>query len=192
MYLGSEVTCPACQQKDATIQLSLLVNQAKKELTVHQVEALTMAVQRGEAKKWERPPKGGSWDDLARLLEPPRKPEPTQFARMLENSSAWRWAFVLIGFIFLGTLLAFGGIGFEIGGLVVPLVCVVWIALGIAGVLMIWYVRDQEIKLLPRVNAWSEKMAKWNKLFYCGRDEQVFALGNPRHVAANQIKELIP
>jgi hypothetical protein len=152
---------------------------------------LTAAFERGDAREWKANPKGGSWAQLAKQLNPPQKPELGSLAKMT-GSLGDSGASYFIGFaIFVVTIYLFYQYGFEIGNIYVPLVCVVWILI----VLGIWRLlvslQNARLNLMPKLSTWSDHMSKWNALYYCVRDNRVFAPSSTRSVAPEQMRELI-
>lgn len=190
MILGCEVTCPSCQQRDGTQRVSLLVNQISQKMTVEQLNALTQAMERGEAREWSGSSKNGSWEQLGKQLAPPAKPEVPSITKMTTIAQQ-RYAQFLTFFFIIGTLILFRDVGVQFGNYFVPIICVLWIAAVIGVWWLVRYARDAERNLLPKLEVWSRRSAKWNTLYYCARDNRIFQPGNPKMTLPENMNEIL-
>jgi DNA-directed RNA polymerase subunit RPC12/RpoP len=166
--------CPTCGRDDAIQKISAILTGGKASGTYSGPSGGVAYV----GGKWGAVSgystlHGSSMTDLARLLTPPHEPESRAFG-CFSSSLIW---------FFFG-LLALGGCGNSIGIIVgleknqTVYALISDLALGIVGILvLVWYIRKSisvRAKYPTRKAAWDAAMIRWNRLYYCNRDDIVF------------------
>ncbi len=191
MFLGSEVTCPMCHQRDATMRVNMLVRQIDREMTPQQVDALHAAVQREDAREWRGEPKEASWNELAKQLRPPQKPELESIAKLSDSFIELPFIRQLVGIFIVASVFLFWRYDVQIININIPLVCIVWVGIVIGIWRLVVYVREPEKRLTPKIDTWSYQMNLWNSLFYCARDNVVFLPGKNQVAAPNELRQVL-
>ncbi len=187
----SGIECPRCHHDDKVAKVTVLIHQGTHVITGKMPVTTTHYDSDGHQHSttdWSEF-SGTQKSDLALLLSPPQKPSHGWI-------SIWNGSFIPIA-IFIGLIsispivMAFQqdkfiyGLGLFLLGLVMMAV-----AIGV------WkfnktYRQKAKEALQPKMDIWNHAMSRWEKLYYCSRDDCVYIPGENESASIHDMNELI-
>lgn len=181
---GSKYICPVCGENDQIQKVSAIISQ--------QTKSVSGTEQRWSYDEgWESVPFHGiEKSELARKLAP--LPEPIKSEIMflgiipVDLYSCWGKAFLIWGLFTYGTIAvvsAVSGIILILAGKIEGIVAFLFTL--VFGGLFVWYrwrasdkKKHAEKRYAGEIIIWRTAMEKWERLYYCYRDDQVFDVEN--------------
>ena len=202
--------CPKCNRNDKVRKVSAIVRSE-----IHQLSGTTTQTNdyRDQDGRWYSststvPFNGTQASVLAQLLSPPQKPEPKSFSRFL---TIFGGLMILGDTLIIGLGFVAGFMGFFMGltngssaqgpaiSLLIGIVTggvlfIPTLVIGVTGLLMAWAVfaskknhdKRERIRVARELPAWQKAMSKWEKLYYCERDDTVFDMQSHSYVSPGQ------
>ncbi|MGV8026598.1 MAG: hypothetical protein AB2L18_08580 [Anaerolineaceae bacterium] len=191
IYLESFAQCPVCKRNDEVKKVSAILANQTQNLQGVTIEKRSYTDKDGHHyTSTERVPFNGTQSSiLAKKLQAPAEP------RAQESKGGWRYVVLFIAVFSILTAPAYLSWRAEqfFGNII------------IGGGLLWWYSNlnknhkkeveqyDQELKRIREqgYSQWQNALERWNKSYYCFRDDCVFIPGEGISVDANQFSEFV-
>lgn len=182
--MSVEIICPVCHHSDQIEKVSAAYNSG---------------ISTGETKSWMPPPPGTDWAPLqktdkvtlqtalSKRLSPPEEPNKSAIRREKVGSIG---CYLVVGFIIGCLLILKMNIDGNQSGYLVSL----FLYIGFALVLQFaWYspkVKEADKLYEEKSIEYSSTICKWNKAYYCHRDDIVFLPGSEKWVRPESLHNL--
>lgn len=187
--VGGGATCPRCLHSDTTQRVSLIVHLVSGDISPAEYDHLSVALSRGEARNWSSPHTASSWDELAKQLALPEKPELSPIAKL--SSTSLRYfsiAWLFAGSVLFFLLLDYAPVPTGCAGVLSCLI--LFFPLIVAWRWSVFMVKSN-IEIEKKVSNWGVAKSKWHQLYYCARDNCVFVPGQQRVIEPKDVRAFL-
>lgn len=187
MIVGTGAVCPQCHKNDATQQVNLVVQMVEGALSPAAYENLELKYKSGQGSDWATPAGEESWSALARKFSMPSRPRLSIFGSY--NLFLYPLAVLYIFFIVYMFMTA------TVMNMTVTvmrgLLCVVTVGMFLLGTVAVFVGRRKKREFDGQLQVWNEQKERYDKLYYCARDNKIFLPGSTECVSPKEMKQLI-
>lgn len=188
MIVGSDITCPRCQNRDMTQRVSLIARQVEGTLTPAEIDGLMNQLSKGVAQEQTKPNGSATWEQLGKLFRFP----PMPILPWWVNPSA-----TTVRYGGLAIILTVVALLYFLSSLIPPpvlglLACLILLFLfGLFGYQFSIGAGRARRAYESEMLAWSNARTNWTRTWYCARDNVIFVPPSLQAFAPDKISTLL-